>query len=69
MGGPRHRDGAQEELEPTASLTSPQATHKELEIDTRLQVTRLQSAVIPHFDGVGVRVVKGALQMGSGLTL
>lgn len=36
---------------------------------TGLQVTGLQSAVIPHFHGVGVRVVKGTLQMGSGLAL
>lgn len=69
-----HRDGVQGAwgagrmrahcLTPPA-LMSPTRSNKM----TGLQVTRLQSAVIPHFHGVGVRVVKGTLQMGSGLAL
>lgn len=61
--------GCRENESPLPHSTSPHTTHKEQEMDTTRLVTGLQSAVIPRFHGVGVRVVKGTLQVGSGLAL
>jgi hypothetical protein len=66
-GQKAHQRWSQRELEPTASVHQLHTTYRQQETDLRLQVTRLQSAVIPHFDGIGVRVAQGSLKMGSGL--
>lgn len=50
-------------------ITQPVTSLTGREKDTRSQLTRFQSAVISCFDGVGVGVGEGALQMGSGLAL
>ena len=69
LGGLGHRAGARESYSPLPPSTNPRATHERRETDTRLQVTGLQSAEIPRFSGIGVGVIKGSLQVRSGLAL
>ena len=68
-GGLGHRDGAKKSCSALPQSTDPRQPTTLEKQTWDFRVTRLQSAVIPRLDGIGVGVVKGSLKMRSALAL